>query len=94
MPAGLSNLGDKVTSVFDAIEQEVAPLRTFLSSSTGVSHRDAGRAHDAAIRSTSSTREAASPANYATGSADVFLPSWRPDVLPGLGLDREDDSNS
>ncbi|MGW5284451.1 DUF5667 domain-containing protein [Streptomyces collinus] len=97
LPAELSNLGDKVTSVFDAIEQEVAPLRTFSSSSTGVSHGDAERADEAAsCCSTKKAREIASASlvNPATGPADVFLPSLRPGSLPSLGPTREDDSNS
>ncbi|MEU4099005.1 hypothetical protein AB0F62_42630, partial [Streptomyces sp. NPDC026673] len=48
LPAELDGLGSKITAVFDAIQNEAAPLQTFMAPSTGPGDISARPRHHAA----------------------------------------------
>ncbi|WUD73925.1 DUF5667 domain-containing protein [Streptomyces sp. NBC_00510] len=71
LPSRLDDVGNKVTSVFDAIEDEVAPLQRLLPPSTGSGHGDGRGVPGSGDRSASGTRgPSPSVSGSASGSAD------------------------
>ncbi|MGW3244929.1 DUF5667 domain-containing protein [Streptomyces sp. NPDC001070] len=71
LPSRLNDVGNKVTSVFDAIEDEVAPLQKLLPPSTGSGHGDGRGRTGSGDRSASGTRgPSPSISGSASGSAD------------------------
>lgn len=66
LPSRLTDVSKKVTSVFDAIEEEVAPLQKLLPPAT----TGTGDSHNAAPSSGTRSGTSARPAPSSTGSAD------------------------
>ncbi|MFF3460634.1 DUF5667 domain-containing protein [Streptomyces sp. NPDC002730] len=142
LPAQLTDVGDEVSSVFDAIDQEVGPLETLLprapekggrgsqrpgatqgssnswgpgrttpsSPATGDGRTgDSGNPHPSGSGSTaddgllggntgglfehpsSGTTPSPTGNNSTQPTPDVTIPPLLPGILPGLGLDSEDD---
>ncbi|MFJ3308344.1 DUF5667 domain-containing protein [Streptomyces sp. NPDC086549] len=92
LPSRLDDVGNNVTSVFDAIEQEVAPLQKLLPPSGGSALGD-GRSRNAGTRPTGGTREAVSPAERSTDPDDMSLPPLLPGPLPRPNLESDDGSH-
>ncbi|WP_442812641.1 DUF5667 domain-containing protein [Streptomyces sp. NBC_01210] len=91
LPAKLDDVSDKVTAVFDAIEQEVRPLRRLLPPADGSRPGDRRDGSGSANHSGKGTQPPAPPS---PGSPDSSLPPLLPGFLPGLGLSEEPDSDS
>ncbi|MFF7210629.1 DUF5667 domain-containing protein [Streptomyces sp. NPDC008238] len=71
LPSRLDDMGNRVTSVFDAIEDEVAPLQKLLPPDTGSGHGDGRGLPGSGSRSASGTRgPSPSVSGSAGGSAD------------------------
>lgn len=72
LPSRLADVGNKVTSVFDAIEDEVAPLQRLLPPDTGAGHSVDRGVPGSVNRSASGTRAAPSPSadGSVSGSPD------------------------
>ncbi|WP_329186348.1 DUF5667 domain-containing protein [Actinacidiphila glaucinigra] len=71
LPSRLDDVGNKVTSVFDAIEDEVAPLQKLLPPDTGAGHSDGRGVPGGGNRSASGTRgPSPSVSGSASGSAE------------------------
>ncbi|MFG2723034.1 DUF5667 domain-containing protein [Streptomyces sp. NPDC048416] len=75
LPAQLTDMGDKVSSVFAAIDQEVGPLQSLLPKSTSTTHTRQGTAHPGGTPG--ATRPSA-PRSSATSSHGAPATSGKP----------------